>query len=87
MELKWTEKSEAHIARHGVFPAEVEEVLSSRPLSFVNGREGTVSAYGRTYAGRYLVVVLAGAEDGRHFVVTARDMSLKELRHFRKGKG
>lgn len=38
VELKWTDSNEAHIARHGVAPIEVEQVLSSEPLVWVNGR-------------------------------------------------
>ncbi len=30
-EIRWTSESEAHIARHGVTPEEVEEVVNSRP--------------------------------------------------------
>lgn len=83
-EIKWTEKNETHIARHGISPREVEEVLSSKPLGLVQGRESTLLALGQTYAGRYLMVVLAEAEDGRFYVVTSRDMTLHEVRKFRR---
>ena len=83
-EIRWTDRSESHIARHGVWPSEVEEVLSSRPLLLLKGREDTCLAYGQTYAGRYLIVVLVEAEDGRSFIVTARDMTVQEIRQFRR---
>lgn len=86
MELKWTDKNEAHIARHGVSPAEVEQALSGRPLVFLHGREYTIIAQGTTYAGRYLTIVLTESIDGRFYVVTARDMTLRELQTFRKKK-
>lgn len=86
MELKWTDKNEAHIARHGVSPAEVEQALSGRPLVFLHGREHTIIAQGTTYAGRYLTIVLTESIDGRFYVVTARDMTLRELQTFRKKK-
>lgn len=50
----------------------------------LNGRESTRLAYGQTYAGRYLLVVLAEAEDGRAYVVTSRDMTVQEIRRFRQ---
>lgn len=83
-ELKWTDTSEAHIARHGVGPDEVEEVLAGPPLILKKGRDGTLLAYGQTFSGRYLMVVLAPAEDGRDFVVTARGMTSNEEKVFRR---
>ena len=84
IEIKWTDNSESHIARHGVALKEVEEVLSGLPLLLLNGREGTRLAYGQTYAGRYRFVVMAEAEDGRAYVVTSRDMTVQEIRRFRQ---
>jgi hypothetical protein len=40
--------------------------------------------YGTSAAGRYLLVVLAEALDGRHLVVTAREMTDSERRTFRR---
>lgn len=74
-EVMWTEDSEAHIARHNVTPREVEDVLYSRPRLAVGGREDTTEVLGTTGAGRYLLVVVSQAADGRDFVVTARDMT------------
>jgi hypothetical protein len=42
--------------------------------------------YGRTDAGRYLLVVLAESADGRWYVATARELTDAEMRTFR-GKG
>jgi uncharacterized protein len=39
-EIRWTEESEDHIARHGVTPVEVEQVLYSRPRLVAKGRDG-----------------------------------------------
>lgn len=86
-EIRWTEQSEDHIARHGVLPAEVEEVVFSRPRLVAAGRDNTTLIFGTTDAGRHLVVVLAEAEDGRTFVVTARTMTDSERRAFaRRGR-
>jgi uncharacterized protein len=86
-EIMWTEESEAHIARHGVSPAEVEEALYARPRLVAGGREGTTLVFSTTAAGRHLLVVLAEAPDGRDFVVTARDMTSNEKQSFRKRMG
>lgn len=81
-EIRWTEQSEDHIARHGVAPGDVEEVVLSRPRLAARGREDTTLIFGATNAGRYLVVILADSEDGRMYVVTARDMTDPERRAF-----
>ncbi len=73
-EVLWTEESEAHIARHGVTPTEVEQALYSRPRLSVAGRDDTRLVLGTSDAGKYLFVVVTEAADGRDFVVTgARD--------------
>ncbi|MFI8461049.1 hypothetical protein [Kitasatospora sp. NPDC085464] len=60
-EIYWNERSEEHIARHGVEPEEVEDVVFTRPHWFSGGRAGTTLCYGVTRSGRYLLVVLAGS--------------------------
>jgi hypothetical protein len=47
------------------------------------GRAGTTLVYGRTYAGRYLLVVVI-PEGQEAFVVTARDMTEAEKKTFRR---
>jgi hypothetical protein len=81
-EIRWTEQSEDHIARHRVAPGDVEQVVHSRPRLVARGREATTLVFGTTDGGRHLVVVLADAEDGRWYVVTARDMTDSEKRAF-----
>ena len=81
-EIRWTEESEDHIARHGVTPIEVEQVLYSRPRLVAKGRDGVTLVFGTADSGRQLVVVLTDAEDGRLFVVTARGMTDSERRAF-----
>ncbi|MGH3503867.1 MAG: hypothetical protein ACRDQA_23675 [Nocardioidaceae bacterium] len=83
-EILWTEESEAHIARHGVSPNEVEESIYGRPRLTDRGREETTLVYGATGAGRYLFVVVAEAADGRDYIVTAREMTESEKRAFCK---
>lgn len=83
-EIRWTDKSEDHIAAHNVMPDEVEQVLYARPRLVLKGAEGTEYAFGTTDEGRYLLVVLAESIDGRAYVVTARDMTNAERQVFRR---
>ena len=83
-EVMWTEDSEAHIARHGVQPSEVEQALYGRPRLTTAGRDGTTLILGTSNAGRHLLVVVTEAADGRDFIVTARDMTNNEKRMFRE---
>jgi uncharacterized protein len=83
-EVMWTEDSEAHIARHGVQPSEVEQALYGRPRLSTTGRKGTTLVLGTSNEGRHLLVVVTEAADGRDFVVTARDMTDSEKRLFRE---
>ncbi len=54
-EIRWTDKSEEHIAAHNVTPEEVEQVLYARPRLVLKGAEGTEYAFGTTDEGRYLL--------------------------------
>lgn len=82
-EIGWDDESEDHIwTRHQVTAAEVEQVVNTRPRLTVTGRSETEYVYGTTDAGRYLLVILAEAMDGRDHVVTARNMDSAERRHF-----
>jgi uncharacterized DUF497 family protein len=83
-EIRWTEDAEDHIATHAVTPDEVEQLVNSRPRLVLAGRQGTEYVFGTTSAGRYLLVVLAEAIDGRDYVVTAREMTDAERRTFRR---
>lgn len=82
--ITWTERSEDHIARHGVRPDEVEEAIYGRPRWVTRGKGGTTLVYARTLAGRYLLVVVAPASDGGIQVVTARDLTNTERSTFRR---
>lgn len=82
VEVRWTERSDDHIARHEVGPEEVEQVLFDPPRWIATGREGTTLVYGRTANGRRLLVVVIDEGAGVAFVVTARDMTRSEQRTF-----
>ena len=72
-----------HLAAHGVTLDEVREAILEHPYWAVPGRDGTTVCYGRTYAGRYLLVV-ALAEKDEAFIITARDMTAAEKKTFRR---
>ena len=86
-EVVWTDAAIEHIARHGVGPEEVEEVIASGPLwrkgrtHRLTGRSSTY-ALGRTEAGRYLFVVLSLFGRGRARCVTAREMDARARRFY-----
>lgn len=83
-EIRWTEESETHIARHGIEATEVE-VAAYTGLRFTTpGREGTRLVFGTTNAGRHLLIVLAEGLDGSDYCVTAREMTDSERRLFRR---
>jgi hypothetical protein len=75
--------SARHVAGHGVTLDEVREAILERPNWVGPGREGTLLIYGRTYAGRYLLVVAIN-EGEEAFIVTARDMTISEKKTFRR---
>ena len=83
-ELAWSDTSEAHVAKHGVTPSEVEEAVNTQPRWEHPGLDGSTLVYGNTDAGRHLLVVLVGSADGRWYVATARDLSTSEMRTFRR---
>ncbi len=85
----WPEERIEHISRHGVTPEEVEEVCFEKPLVQRAKSEGENPVYyilGQTVAGRYLLCVVIRFPDGKGYPVTAREMTAKEKRRYRKWK-
>ena len=83
----WPEERIEHIARHGVIPEEVEEVCFAKSLVLKAKSEGENPVYyvlGQTEAGRYLFCVVIRFPDGNGYPVTAREMTVKEKRRYRK---
>jgi uncharacterized DUF497 family protein len=86
-EFVWPEDRIDHIAEHGISPEEVEEVCFGRSLVQRGKSEGENPVYyvlGQTRAGRYLFCVVIPFPDGKGYPVTARLMTTKEKRRFRK---
>ncbi|GAB3941374.1 hypothetical protein GCM10029976_060560 [Kribbella albertanoniae] len=84
LEVKDSEWSTAHIARHDVTIAEVREAILERPYYQRAGRSGSLLCYGRTYAGRFLLVVAVEDSPGTAFIITARDMTRAEKKSFQR---
>ena len=83
----WDEKNENHIAGHGVTIFEVEEaILFDRPF-YQRSREDKYIVYAVTQEGRYLFIVFVIKDNGWIRVISARDMSEKEKRYYKKKKG
>lgn len=56
--LIFDDLNEQHILRHALTEEEVREACESRPL-VRRERRGRLAVYGRTDAGRYIIVILA----------------------------
>lgn len=73
-----------HIKRHTVDPVEVEEIFEFLEETLVRRtRQGYRLAYGRTAAGRYLLVVFLIKYCRTVRVITARDMTKEERRLYK----
>ena len=78
------ETGEPHIYAHAVNEYEVEEVLEM-PGEDLPVRNDSRSIIGKTSAGRYLrVIVVREPERGSIFVVTAYELSPRQLAAYRR---
>jgi uncharacterized protein len=85
--LLWPEDRIDHIARHGITLEEVEEVCFGRPLTLRAKSDGPHPLYyymGQTHSGRYIFCVIIVFPDGNGYPVTARPMTMKEVRRYRQ---
>ena len=83
-DFEWDEVNVSHIElRHGITPEEVEEVFAQRYV-LLKAKYGRYNALGRTLSGRYLSVIFEYKRGGIVRVITARDMTRKEIRYFRR---
>lgn len=86
-ELLWPLDRIDHIALHNVTPDEVEEVCFGRPFVRRTKSQGENPVYyvlGQTDVGRYLFCVVIRFPDGKGYPITARPMTDKEKRRYRK---
>ena len=85
--ISWDQETVDHISKHLVSPEEVEELLFNGvdiPL-MMRGREGRYLAYGKTQGGRLLFIVWA-SKYKKTKIITARDMTEKEKRFYKRRK-
>lgn len=85
-ELVWDDWNVAHIARHDVTPAQVEEVCQAFAL-VLQGSKGRLVFIAPTVAGRLLAVILdpePDVEEGVYYPVTARPAARKERRLYQQ---
>jgi len=86
MGFDWDGFNREHIARHGVTPAEAEEVLCQQPLTLrrsETGQERRWVKIGETAAGRVVVVVHTFRE-ARIRVVTAYPANRSQRAAYRR---
>ncbi len=78
-----------NIRKHKVYPEKIEKALFASPFvrKVENGDvkgEDLYIAFGRTQAGRYLSVLFVLKNDKRALVISARDMTKRERKHYDK---
>jgi uncharacterized protein len=86
-ELIWPEDRIDHIAEHGIEPEEVEDVCFGTALvqrAKTHGQNPVYYVLGQTRAGRYLFCVVIQFPDGGGYPVTARPMTDKEKRRYKR---
>lgn len=87
-DIIWLETVEEKVfVKHHVEPYEAEEVLTSKPhIRFMERGhrrgEDLYAAFGQTNSGRYLAVYFIHKAPRVALVVTARDMTRKEIRSY-----
>lgn len=84
-DLRCDSEAELHIwSRHRVTAREVDEAAFQHGL-VIRGREkGVYVVYGRTEAGRYLLIVVRYLGSGVARLITSRDMTKMERRRFER---
>lgn len=87
MEFRWNRWNEEHIGKHGIEPAEAEEVVFSARSPYPLGQnDEKYLVWGPTADGRLLQVVFVIDDDGTVFVIHARPLTDAERRRFRRRK-
>ncbi len=86
-ELLWPQDRIDHIARHNVQPDEVEEVFFGKPFvrrAKSKGENPVYYVFGQTNTGRHLFCIVIQFPDGKGYPITARSMTDKEKRQYRR---
>lgn len=86
-DFEWDDGNVLHLALgHGIEPQEAEEVFALAPL-IRRTRRGHYAAFGRTQAGRLLVLVWERKPQGVARVITGWDMNPAERRYYHRQRG
>ena len=88
-QLLWQQDRIDHIGRHRVRPEEVEEVCFGNAWvrrAKATGKNPVYYVLGQTRSGRYLFCVVIQFPNRKGFPVTARAMTEKEKRQFKRWK-
>jgi len=74
-------------SKHKILFADIEEVCYSENYHVRKGRDGLYKVFGKTLAGRHLLIVLVDKHFGDWKIVTARAMTENEKRLYKKVVG
>jgi len=82
--FEWDEVNISHIElQHGATPDEVEEVFAQKYV-LLKAKYGRYNALGYTFSGRLLSIIFERKGEGIIRVITARDMTKREIRYFKR---
>lgn len=79
--LIWNKENVDHIKKHDVTKVEVNQVVK-KDYKNQPTYGNRLMIFGKTKKGRRLTVILIEKEKNNYLVITARDMSKKERKHF-----
>ena len=83
--LVWSEETERHVwSKHRVATAEAEEAAYFTRLVAKGRGKGVYEIFGRTEAGRYLLVVVRLLGKGAAKLITARSMTATEQQRYKR---
>jgi uncharacterized DUF497 family protein len=85
--FEWDRMNVAHIARHRVRPWEAEEAVLLGYPHFLKRGSDRYLAFGISGSGRFIFVVFVVASGGIARVITARDMTRKDISYYKKQRG
>lgn len=84
LELAWDDENIDHIARHGVEPDEVYQVIESERFFMTRLRGRRYMILGQTDTGRYLFIIVDREWNSEFSVVTARTADSDERRMYHR---
>lgn len=86
----WPAERIEHIARHNITPEEFEDVCFGHSLVLRVKAQGPNPAYqifGQTEFGEYILCFVVAMPEGVGYPITARPMTLKEVRRYKQWRG